>query len=201
MKAREQTVLWGRVTDYLSTRYALIPAVLSPAQRAAAVDWYPSEGRELGALADELGVDREAVIRAAAALSPATSWAAVKARLARFIVDARAGERAPSFPAYGRNRALAARIIRGDAVELTGPKVGPFARNLMGDLWPVTVDRHVVRMALGRPDRISPTMGERQVIQQAFAWTANRVNLRPAELQSLLWVASVGHGGRYGPKS
>ncbi len=189
-------------------------STLSPAERADARTWYVANRLRLERVALD-GADRFAlidrpdwvadVVHAAATLSPATSWAALLDRLPGFLADALAGVPVPDFPTYGRQRALAARIVR-EGVEGTGgakgPKVRPFALALLGDASQVVVDRHVARYALGDAlddlSRVGVTAPERRAIQDAHRVTGTALGIPPRDLQSLLWVARVGYGGSYG---
>jgi hypothetical protein len=173
---------------------------LSRAERADARAWYVAQRLRLERIAAEFGFCRgpEAVIHAAATLSPATAWAVVLRDLPGFIRAALDGDPVPPFATYGRQRALAARIIR-EGMDWTGgakgPKVRPFALALMGDDSQVVVDRHVARYALDEPDRITVTVRERRAIVDAHKVAGTALGIPPRDLQSLLWVARVGYDG------
>lgn len=171
-------------------------------ERADARTWYVCQRLKLERIAVEADVHPDAVIHAAATLSPATSWAVVMRDLPRFLADVRAGDPCPPFATYGRQRILAALIVRywggGNGDGATGPKVRPFALALLGDSSQVVVDRHVARYSLALPDRITVTARERRAIQDAHRVAGSALGIRPRDLQSLLWVARVGYGGVYG---
>jgi hypothetical protein len=180
-----------------------------------ALTWYDRQHAGLSAIARELDVDIGRTIQAAAVLSPSTSWAGLIRRLPRFIIDATSECGGyPSFPAYGRARRAAVRILSGETTlghETRGPKVRAFGEALMlrGLTSDVTVDRHMLSLArglpIGRPQ--SCTLTEYREVELAVqAITAELPDLipavgqfgsvYPAQCQALIWVLSVGEGGR-----
>lgn len=188
-------------------------SILTPHGRAVALAWYRIERARLEVIAAEIRDERalpvealraDTVIAAAAVLSPATSWHALVVDLPGFILAALDGDPRPAFATYGRQRALAARIIRErlGIESATGPKVHAFARALSGDPRAVVVDRHAARIAEGVDGvngrhAVPKALGDR--IRAAYALAADRLGLDPAGLQALVWTARVGFGGEHGP--
>jgi hypothetical protein len=163
--------------------------------------WYDVERTTwIADAARSSGRSIECVATVAAVLSPATGWSLVKRELAGFIGRALAGDPCPRFPTYSAQRVLAARVAVGnlgpDAAR--GPKVGPFARALCGDLDAVVIDRHSARLALGdfRGDGVSARQS--RIAAEAHRRAARVLKLSPRDLQALLWVAAVGFEGDTG---
>lgn len=173
---------------------------LSIQERADARTWYVAQRLWLERIAAELDLPAETVIAAAAILSPATSWHALVVDLPCFLRAAADGDPFPPFATYGRQRILAALVVRWrQGIErVSGPKVRPFALALMGDPTQVVVDRHVIRYSLDIPDAISVNVSERKAIQDAHRVVGTALGIAPRDLQSLLWVARVGYHGVYG---
>ena len=171
---------------------------LSPGELADARTWYVAQRLRLERIAAETGTLPEVAIHAAATLSPATSWNVVVRDLPGFIRAALAGDPVPPFATYGRQRLLAARMLRHGFTlggEASGPKVRPFALALLGDASQVVVDRHVARYALDLPERVAVTVRERRAIVDAHRVAGTALGIPPRDLQSLLWVARVGYDG------
>lgn len=76
------------------------------------------------------------------------------------------------------NRAVA-------GVKMSGPKVGAFGPNLMGDLNPVTVDLWMARALLGR-DTVTPLQSK--LVDYMTSQAAKQANLKPAEMQAAIWT-------------
>lgn len=201
-----------RASAHLSSAHAIATRLLdlhasalrtlSPDAYGRAVAWYPCERGRLKVIARETGVFAETAIAAAATLSPATSWRELVLDLPAFLRAARTGDPCPPFATYGAQRRLAARIVQGalGPAACSGPKVLPFALALDGDAAQVVVDRHVARYALGDApgdaSRVSVGAAERRAIQAAHVLAGSALGIPPRNLQSLLWVARVGEGGR-----
>jgi hypothetical protein len=188
----------ARIAGRLLELEAQSRRTLSKGERADARTWYVAQRLRLERIAAEAEVPPEVAIHAAATLSPATSWNVVVRDLPGFIRAALAGDPVPPFATYGRQRMLAARMLRqGFALggEASGPKVRPFALALMGDSSQVVVDRHVARYSLDVPDRVAGTVRERRAIVDAHRVAGTALGIPPRDLQSLLWVARVGYDG------
>ena len=80
--------------------------------------------------------------------------------------------------------------------ELRGPKVRAFAANLKGDLDQVTVDVWMLRFFGFDKD----TKRAHQVVVESVELAAAIVQIKPAEMQAVIWGMSVRDAGRE-PKS
>lgn len=125
-----------------------------------------------------------------AALSPLTSWTQ-NVRMATLAFHDR-----PALRGLGNSLRSADRIIAGEhpLTVLAGPKVNAFYRNILGDPDAVTVDRHAVDIALGRPlteDDRTPYLTRASVrrIGDLYRRAADRVDDTPAHVQAVTWVA------------
>jgi hypothetical protein len=166
--------------------------------------WY-ANGRSRIARATEganLSVYRLAGV--AALLSPLTPWErniraaenlaemyAARATHEDLLAEARRGT------VYNSNARSAVAYLRGNDLRApSGPKTGPFQKNLTGDLTPVTIDSHMrdvvntyglasltgnARRSMARAVRMCATLyGIPNAEAQAIIWTVQRDNLGPA---------------------
>lgn len=164
----------------------------TPEDHAEGLEWY----REANAFAASLDTDVERAAAVIAILSPVTSWPQNMDKARR----AYAGDRTRlGFPA---NRDKVSRILDGGERwqdVLSGAKVEAFMANIMGDPEHVTVDRHAVDIAIGRP--LSDTeravwMGKRNraILIDAYrraAVIASREASEPVmpyQVQAVTWV-------------
>jgi len=90
------------------------------------------------------------------------------------------GEPFTGMPAHvdNLNRAVA-------GVKMSGPKVGAFGPNLLGNLTPVTVDLWMARALLGR-DTVTPLQSK--LVDYMTSQAAKKVGLEPAEMQAAIWT-------------
>jgi hypothetical protein len=90
------------------------------------------------------------------------------------------GEPFTGMPAHvdNLNRAVA-------GVKMSGPKVGAFGPNLLGNLTPVTVDLWMARAILGR-DTVTPLQSK--LVDYMTSQAAKKAGLEPAEMQAAVWT-------------
>lgn len=89
----------------------------------------------------------------------------------------------------------AARVVNGDFDALHGAKVEVFYANIIGDYSKVTVDRHAVRVALGRyTDEnetgrwVRPESRNRMMMEAAYYLAALAWGDEPAIVQAIAWT-------------
>jgi len=120
-----------------------VMALCEPRHIEEGLSWY----REALALAAELDpINPSQAVGVLAALSPLTSWPLNVRRAREVYATGTTG----GLPA---NVAKAERIFRGETATdvLGGAKVTAFYANIMGDDSKVTIDRHAIDVACGRP--------------------------------------------------
>ena len=90
------------------------------------------------------------------------------------------GEPFTGMPAHvdNLNRAVA-------GVKMSGPKVGAFGPNLLGNLTPVTVDLWMARALLGR-DTVTPLQSK--LVDYMTSQAAKKAGVEPAEMQAAVWT-------------
>lgn len=148
--------------------------------------WYLRARLDIAAIAERHGAVLDTAIDVTAALSPGCKWE-------RNLIDTETvlSGGAASVTTYGSNREKALAIAR-DEGKLSGPKVEAFAGNIRGEQMPVTVDRHIIRLCLGR-DR-KPTERIVRRCTTGIQQLAREVGLSPATTQATLWTL-VRRGG------
>ena len=162
----------------------------TPEDHTDGMAWY----REAHAFASSLDTDVSRAAGVIAALSPNTSWPTNM----RLATNHYAGVFGGTF---GDATRKAQRILAGEPVEsvLRGDKVTAFYANIMGDPAHVTIDRHAIDIACGKPmsDRErSVWMGKRNraVLVDAYrraAAIATREageTVHPYQVQAVTWV-------------
>lgn len=158
-------------------------------QRAAGLDWYPNalEFAEQVALAGALPVPN--VVAAIAHLSPRVRWERNKAMLLELVVTGDTSGLRGNI-----ERAREALRSSDPLGTLKGRKVQAFARNILGEGEPVTVDRWAARLADPSLDVTRHGLSRMQYeqIERAYQQAARIHNLTPAQLQAILWVAARG---------
>jgi len=154
--------------------------------RSEGMSWY----REAYALAASLDSDVHRAAAVIAILSPMTSWPQNVERATR----AYAGDRTRL--GFHANRDKVARIL-DDGEDwrnvLKGPKVEAFFANIIGDPNFVTIDRHAIDIAIGRPlsnKERAVWMGKRNraILTQSYINAAKREKVLPYEMQAVTWV-------------
>lgn len=170
-------------------------ASATPVELRDGLAWYARAGRTLSAAARDAGRDPLDAIAVAAALSPRSPWAANLASALALVADPAGPTRGPVLP---RSAATARAYLRGRidlATAVAGPKVTPFARNLAGDLDPVTVDVWATRAALGRSVDLARCGCDHAAIGDAYRDAARVAGIAPAQMQAVTWVV-VRRGAR-----
>ena len=169
--------------DYVSNLRAVY-------QRATPLDiaegrlWYPAARGEVHDLAKQYSYPLKRVAFAAAALSNNMEWGQNVALAEHVCWAVRNG-----VPARGHYPACldkAVRILRdGDYAALSGPKVEPFARALLGDMRAAVVDRWMYRAAA---ETGWVTEFRTHNIAAALRTLAREYHKPVAVLQAIIWV-------------
>jgi hypothetical protein len=95
----------------------------------------------------------------------------------------------------------AAILLNDDWAALSGPKVTVFAANILGDYSEVTVDRHALRVCLGRHTDDNETSGwvrpgkRRAMLEAAYHEAARITREDAATLQAITWTVYRGCSG------
>jgi hypothetical protein len=154
--------------------------------------WYETALETAKQFAREYGVSYRHAAGVIAALSPRMKWGTNKDDSKRILQAVAAGSGIiPKCAAYGANVRKAWRIANGEqpAKVLGGPKVNAFYRNICGDYNGVTVDVWAARVAEPYNHHFAGRDKDYQVIAAAYASVADSLNLFPAFLQAICWIA------------
>lgn len=140
-------------------------------------DWY---NFVRPALQPIFGKNTDLFLKMFAATSPNTKVTQNVVNAVRAYRQFLLGEQFTGMPAHvdNLNRAVA-------GVQMSGPKVGAFGTNLMGDLTPVTVDLWMARALLGR-DTVTPLQSK--LVDYMTSQAAKEKGLQPAEMQAAIWT-------------
>lgn len=80
--------------------------------------------------------------------------------------------------------------------ELTGRKVVPFYKTLMGDWEQVPSDRHMKRLLFMHPIVMGGNRAQAELTQEIVSAMAKKMGWKPAELQAALWCVQLGRSKR-----
>lgn len=156
-------------------------------------DWYLDARNKAQEIANESGLPLIVVVGVIAALSPKLTWR-------RNLIEARAMCLNRNCKQMGLFKRKALDIIYSTGTQseiesiLRGNKITAFFRNIMfpGNQESVTVDRHAIRIALGKDftDDELIALGDNayQFIQESYKYTAEKIGVSPLLLQSATWV-------------
>lgn len=164
--------------------------VATPEEWRQGAEWYPNAMRE--ALALGIGLEHGAAV--IAATSPRTYWAQ-NLEHARAIVS---GDDIPAGSLHTNDVRGRHALYAGLAGLGNGPKVNAFARNIMGEYTPVTVDTWAIRALVGDSDMgitndaLLKRMGGYEWASAAYRTAAGILSTPPAVLQAVVWVAIRG---------
>ena len=173
----------------------------TPSARIDGTVWYDMARAHAHAIGLALGKPMEVGAAIIAAFSPLTGWDLNLRHADTFV---RTG-RAPTFGAHNRMASLA--LVDG-ADAITGPKIGPFCRAIMGDLSQVVVDSWMNFAADYGPDtaeaaeaarvhRVSAEVSNlgvrrRRAIDASIRAIAAETGLMPAQVQAIVWINARG---------
>jgi hypothetical protein len=165
--------------------------------RASGLYWYDEANLLARRLAAQTGLSVEQTASVLAVLSPCTSWSNQVNFTLAFIEAVLAGADAHSVraPFTGANKIKAGRIIAGDLSALRGVKVEMFYANIMGENDCATVDRHALRIALGREATslecasiLTAKSRQRLCVVAAYHLAAKRLGHGVANVQAATWT-------------
>jgi hypothetical protein len=157
-------------------------------ERSAGMHWYDSARELAGHLSTKYQVSVAVAAAAIAAHSMNASWKVNVARAESQLA--------------GRPVGLGAAIAMTDAAMadpgnalacVVGPKINPFAHNIVGDLNMVATDRWAQRAGFASSDdklcdKLIRRVGVRDMLILAYQKVAADVGIAPAELQAIVWV-------------
>lgn len=150
--------------------------------------WYADTAVFTLDLAEHYDIPVANVAAALAHLSPRVTWDRNKQMLRELL-------------ATGHTNGLHAAVMRAGAAlrsndpigTLHGCKTSAFARNILGDYTPVTVDVWALRAAIpGFPRKVTPTRKQYAMVAAAYTAVAVELEVSPAQLQAIVWVAIRG---------
>jgi hypothetical protein len=155
-------------------------------QRFDGTHWYPNALAFVLATSRLYSVPHENVAVALAHMSPRVHWVRNKRMTTELLRD---GDTVGLRGAI--ERAKHALTEPFPLNTLKGPKTSAFARNVLGDTQPVTVDVHAASIALGEyPKNLK---GKRyETIARAYVNAAKLRGIEPSEMQAITWVAFRG---------
>lgn len=175
------------IIDYL-------PALRAAYSRASALQiaegrlWYPMARGQLFDLAQRYGVSVKRAAFAAAALSNNIEWDQNVALLEHVIWSVKTStEPRGHFPACLKK--AVAILKHGQFDALSGPKVEPFARALLGDTNAAVVDRWIWRAAGGIDGKQVTTRRARDV-GVALRLLGREVHRPASDVQAIIWLAT-----------
>jgi hypothetical protein len=155
----------------------------TPQEWSEGLQWYDATGQWLRELADATGHPFETVVGVFATLSPGTS-------LKRNMFEASAMLQGVEiqYSTYGTQVSKAREILAGTRSPVpTGQKVMSFYLNLLGDGSAVTVDRHALRVAGLKGDKVL-TPKQYNALAQAYHKVAKRRKLKGYQVQAITWL-------------
>lgn len=154
-------------------------------------------------VAIETGITLKQAAYVIAALSNNVTWERqLKSTIAfvKHILDGGSAEQGFGF-IIDCQRKAARIILERDYSALSGPKVTVFAANILGDYNEVTIDRHALRVCLGRHTDDNETTGwvrpgkRRAMLEAAYHEAARLTREDAATLQAITWTVYRGCSG------
>ena len=162
------------------TRGPWVMTNASDANRRLARRWYPDNGKECDAIADEFGVPHSVACGVVAAWSPRMPWR-------RNLLVARQFLEGMTNLGLGASERAANAVLINGIEALNGQKTSSFAWNLAGDYDAVTIDVWMMR-ACGEDDQDTPRTVQYREMSAAVRRLARRHGIPPAEMQALIWI-------------
>lgn len=150
--------------------------------------WYPTARGVLFDLSKRYRFSLKRAAFAAAALSNNIEWDANVALLEHVMWAVRNGVPARGHFPMCLNKAGAI-LARGDFAALSGPKVEPFARALLGDANAAVIDRWMWRAADGI-DGLRVTEKRARDVALALRQVARDVHRPTADVQAIVWLVA-----------
>jgi hypothetical protein len=168
----------ARTTAAARFRFSMLGA--TPETHAAARAWYSDAARFCRVLAHGTGWTLPTAAAVVSAFSPRERWSTNKGKAMQYACGVTpAGLRS--------NVARADRCVRMGLDGLgNGPKIGAFARAMLGDADAVVIDSWMCRAAGLAKD--SPTPTEYAAVADAVRELATEYGMRPVDMQALLWI-------------
>lgn len=159
----------------------------SPSEVADGIKWYAEANGIAKSIAEKSGVELWQAIELISVASPGADWS-LNVKIPALILEGKTD----GLFITRQSMAKVKRILAGESA-VNGPKTTSFAQNIAGNHEPVTIDGWMVRIACADPGiewkNTSISGGAYKQIALAVKEVANELNILPAHLQAIVWVA------------
>lgn len=179
------------LTPYMRRELVALYAQASPEQIDRGRDWYPCARRWAANLADETGYTLEQVVAVMAITSPGAQLVS-NVRWTESALRAKRNRKRISvgrFPNTMRPKIHAVLNSAAAAHEyVTGPKVGPFFRAILGDEDALVIDRWAFRAATGSNELglLRPKL--RRAVESAYSDATRTTGETLRAFQAIVWI-------------
>lgn len=158
----------------------------SPAVRRRGRSWYPETCRRLRAIAERQGCPLSHAVAVFAIVSPEAQLFTALNWTEEILRGERAGGRYPNVQGAKIEAALSTRYpVRA----ITGEKVNPFYRAIMGDTSALVIDRWAA-YAAGHERGADIPRAVRREIEAAYRGAANAVGETVRAFQAIVWIVA-----------
>lgn len=162
-------------------------------QRRRGREWYPTARQLLEAIAADTGYSLNQAVAVMAITSPGAQLVTNLA-WTRAALESRGRAKVGRFPNVMRPKVASVLANPATADEfVTGPKVGPFYRAILGDTDALVLDRWALGAAFPASDRETVhkhlTRESRAAVEAAYRALARRKRLGVSTLQAIVWLA------------
>ena len=159
-------------------------AQASPAVRRRGRSWYPETNRRLREIAERTGSTHAHAVAVFSIVSPAVQLFTALEWTESILRGERRGGRYPNRQGPRIESALATRY---PVKAITGPKVNPFYRALMGDTEALVLDRWAAFAAGHQRDKDIPP-AVRRSLEAAYRAAAAAVGETVRAFQAIVWI-------------
>ncbi len=175
------------LAPYLERELEHVYRSATPAQRIRGRQWYPAARQLMQELATRTGYTLEQAVAVLAITSPGAQLVSNLEWTTRAL-ETRAAS-VGRFPNVMRPKILAVLADPATAAEyVTGPKVGPFYRAILGDKDALVIDRWATAAANVFRSQELPE-GSRRAIDTAYRSLARKLRRSVRDLQAQVWIA------------
>jgi hypothetical protein len=170
-----------------------ITKVLQQANASENIDWYQEANSWCAEVAQTYSIPLNKVIGIVSALSPLKQWNLNKRIALEFIADNKSGH--TKCQMNKANEIMSNCNANDEFIlkTLNGEKTKNFYLNIKyyNNAENLTVDRQAIQVALGRilnDSEMNMTTIQYNFFKECYIYTANRLNIRPSLLQSIVWL-------------